>query len=326
MAAFSRTRMKPGYHADARKSFYALQFQKPGLSGIQLFHYFAPPNCHGRCAMTSVPVSVYLIAKNEEARIGRAIQSVAGWADEVLVVDSGSSDSTVSVAKAAGARVMHRDWDGYGPQKQFAEQQCRNDWVLNIDADEEVTPTLATEIQDAVARATSEQAAYLVRITDLLPGESDPSWFAYSYNVLRLYHRDRAQMSPHAYQDRIEVRQGRTSALAGRILHRSFISWEATVSKINFYSSQVAEERATRGRKAPSWTRIWFEFPSTFLKVWIGRRYLFRGTMGLAMALTVAYLNILRLLKTRELMSSSTLQNSDRGMTDSGRESGRNAA
>lgn len=261
--------------------------------------------------MQRIPVSVYLITKNEGTRIARAVKSVVTWADEVIVVDCGSDDDTVAVAENSGAKVMHRDWDGYGPQKRFAEQQCRNDWVLNLDADEEVTSALADEILNAVANAQPDQTAYSVRVTDLLPGESAPSWFAYNYNVPRLYNRTKAQMSLHAYQDRIEVKEGRTSALRGLILHRSFISWETTIRKINFYSSQVAAERSASGRKRPSVARIWFEFPSTFLKVWIGRRYIFRGTMGLAMSLTVAYLNMLRLLKTDEQIISSQLRRPD---------------
>lgn len=264
-------------------------------------------------AVSHVPISVYLIAKNEASRIGRAIRSVIHWADEVIVVDSGSEDATVEIAEQLGARVLQRDWDGYGPQKRFAENACRNDWVLNLDADEEVTAALAVEMQQAVDRADSEQAAFLMKITDVLPGETEPSLFAYSYHVLRLYHRARGSMSNHAYQDRVEIRDGRTSSLKGRILHRSFVSWESTVSKLNFYSSQVGQARAASG-KTPSTARIWFEFPATFLKIWIVRRMIFRGTMGLSMSLTIAYLNLLRLLKTREAANSpAKVQDDSRG-------------
>lgn len=251
-----------------------------------------------------VPVSVYIIAKNEESRIASAVRSVISWADEVIVVDSGSEDRTVEIARSQGARVLQRDWEGYGPQKRFAEEQCRNDWVLNIDADEEVTSKLADEIAATLATAAANQAAFHVRVTDMLPGEESPRWFSYSYNVLRLYNKSLAKMSLHQYQDRIDVHKGEVSSLNGRILHRSFISWEATVQKMNFYSSQVAEQRAERGSRH-STLRLWFEFPATFLKIWLLRRYIFRGTMGLGVSLSVAYLNVLRLLKTDEALRSS---------------------
>jgi glycosyltransferase involved in cell wall biosynthesis len=250
--------------------------------------------------MSHQPVSVYIITKNEAARIAQAVQSVIHWADEVIVVDSGSTDATVQIATALGASVLHRDWNGYGPQKRFAEEQCRNKWVLNIDADEEVTSALATEIQAAVDNAPEQQAAFQIRVTDVLPGEAAPSWHAYSYNILRLYHRDFGQMSEHPYQDRVEIRGGETSPLGGRIFHRSFISWQATVQKINFYSSQVAQQRMTSKLPKLFRLRLWTEFPLTFLKIWVGRRYALRGSIGLGVAITVAYLNLLRLLKLEE--------------------------
>ena len=91
----------------------------------------------------ATPISVFIIAHNEEDRIGRAIRSVESFADEVIVVDSGSTDDTVRIAESFGARVIANAWPGYGPQKRFAEEQCRNDWLFNLDADEAATPALA---------------------------------------------------------------------------------------------------------------------------------------------------------------------------------------
>ena len=251
------------------------------------------------------PVSVYIITKNEAQRIGRAVCSVVEWADEVIVVDSGSTDDTVAIAASSGARVLHRDWNGYGPQKRFAEDQCRNDWVLNIDADEEVTAELAKEIQSAVDHAADDIAAFKLRITDLLPGETRLAPFAYSYHVLRLYNRQRGNMSIHPYQDRVEIASGRVKSLRGRILHHSFVSWSKTTEKLNFYTSEVGDTRAAAG-KIPSVLRVWFEFPATFLKMWLLRRFIFRGTMGFAISLNVSWLNVLRLLKTRESATAAT--------------------
>jgi glycosyltransferase involved in cell wall biosynthesis len=258
--------------------------------------------------MNHLPVSVYIITKNEEPRISRAIRSAINWADEVIVVDSGSTDKTVTLASSLGARVLHRDWTGYGHQKRFAEEKCRNKWVLNIDADEEITPELAAEIRQAVNSAPKQQAAFQIRVTDGLPGESKPRWHAYSYDILRLYNRDFGRMSDHQYQDRVEIHSGTTSRLRGRIFHRSFISWQATLDKINFYSSQVARERVNSKQSSLLPLRLWTEFPLTFLKVWIGRRYLLRGSAGLAMSITVAYLNLMRLLKTQEALRALALR------------------
>ena len=93
--------------------------------------------------MPKVPISCFIISKNEGDRIARTIRSVRPWVDEVVVIDAESSDDTVSVALAEGCRVITQPWLGFGPQKRFGEDQCRNDWVFNLDADEVVTPQLA---------------------------------------------------------------------------------------------------------------------------------------------------------------------------------------
>ena len=96
-----------------------------------------------------IPISVFIICKNEEDRIGASIKSVTGWTDEIIVVDSGSTDKTVEIAQKAGAtKVVFNEWKGYGPQKNFAQGLCKNHWVFNLDADEEVTDSLKEEIID----------------------------------------------------------------------------------------------------------------------------------------------------------------------------------
>lgn len=102
--------------------------------------------------MPRPPLSVTIITLNEEANLARAIESVRGFAQEILVVDSGSTDHTVEIARHLGARVLTNPWRGYGQQKNFAQSQAANDWVMNIDADEEVSPELAVEIQQVMER------------------------------------------------------------------------------------------------------------------------------------------------------------------------------
>jgi glycosyltransferase involved in cell wall biosynthesis len=239
------------------------------------------------------------VAKNEADRIGRAVRSVVDWVDEVIVVDSGSEDETVLVASEAGARVIYNAWHGYGPQKRFGEQQCRNDWVLNLDADEQVSPELAAEIQSQFAGELPDCTAFQMRVTDTLPGEEQPKWYAYSYQIMRLYDRRYGSCSEHVYKDRVEMTSGTTRALSGRIWHHSFRDWESTVHKLNFYTSQVAQDRVHRRMRFLK-LRLFTEFPLQFLKCYVGRRFALRGAMGLAMSITVAYLNLLRVLKTEE--------------------------
>src|SRR5437868_420179 len=122
--------------------------------------------------MNKLPISCFIIAKNEADRVGTAIRSVIDWVDEVIVVENDSHDGTASVAQSLGARVISHPWQGYGLQKRFGEEQCRNDWLLNIDADEEVSAELAEEIRRVFSDiGNSELAGFILRVRDLLPGE-----------------------------------------------------------------------------------------------------------------------------------------------------------
>ena len=121
-----------------------------------------------------LPISIFIITRNEEARIGRTIEAVRDWVAEVIVVDSGSTDETVAIAKALGAKTFHRDWTGYGPQKRFAEDQCSQDWWFNIDADEVVTPPLREELQSLFLKGEPSPCAFKVRIPYVYPGNEKP--------------------------------------------------------------------------------------------------------------------------------------------------------
>src|SRR5688572_5763573 len=127
----------------------------------------------GRREMTdTLPISCFIIAKDEAKRIARAIASVTAWVDEVVVVvDPRSTDGTQDVARRLGAKVTENPWPGYGAQKRFAEDLCRNRWLLNLDADEAVTPSLEKEIRALFAQGEPAVAGYRVFIAEILPFE-----------------------------------------------------------------------------------------------------------------------------------------------------------
>jgi glycosyltransferase involved in cell wall biosynthesis len=107
------------------------------------------------------PLSVFIIARDEADRITRTLEAVSALSDDIIVIDSGSRDGTVALAKEAGARVIHNEWPGYGQQKRFAEQQCRHNWMLNLDADEVVPPELAGEIAALFAHGDPARAHHM---------------------------------------------------------------------------------------------------------------------------------------------------------------------
>ena len=224
----------------------------------------------------------------------RTLQAL-GWADQVVVVDSGSTDRTLEIAREAGAEVHHRDWDGYGPQKVFAESLCDHDWVLNVDADEVVTPALAAELR---ALAERDPGAFRVRILNVYPGDDAPRPFANDYNVVRFYHRSVAGYRDHPLFDRVEV-QGETRQARAPIHHFALTSIAHFVDKENRYSSFAADQAAPRAR----WkllVRLPFEMPISFLKFYFLRRHLTGGWKGFVFALSAAFARTLRVAKMLE--------------------------
>ena len=114
------------------------------------------------------PVTCTIIAKNEVDRIARAIESVRGLVDEILIIDSGSTDGTQALAESLGARVVFNEWVGYGQQKRFAEDQARNDWILNLDADEWLSDQLRAELFGLLA-TPPKVSTYKMRVTIVYP-------------------------------------------------------------------------------------------------------------------------------------------------------------
>lgn len=246
-----------------------------------------------------LPLSVFIIARDEADRIPTAIGAVRGWVDEVVVVDSGSGDDTVAVAEALGARVVFNPWPGYGPQKVFAEGLCRNRWLLNVDADEEVSPELAAEIHALFAAGPPPKAGYTLPILPLYPfQERGHPWTAFHHPV-RLYDRDRAGFKAERVHDTVVVREGGVGHLQGMAIHRSFRSLAHHIDKVNGYSSAQAEVLADRGRD-PGVLALLLTPLFAFLKQYLLRRELVNGVDGIVVSHMYAFQRFIRLAKTRE--------------------------
>jgi glycosyltransferase involved in cell wall biosynthesis len=246
------------------------------------------------------PISAFIITRNEEALLAATIGALQPWVDDILVVDSGSTDRTVEIARGMGARVMHRIWTGYGPQKRFAEQNCKNDWVLNVDADEVITPALAQEINRLFATGRPPSpSAYRMRILTVYPGDTEPRRGAKDYNVVRLYHRSVGSYRDHPLHDRVVITGGTLRQLQAPAFHFSFTSLEHIVGKGNSFSSFSAQhtpERRARGLKR----RLVVEFPLAFLKYYVLRRHYSGGWKGFYFALCQAFMRTTRIAKMLE--------------------------
>lgn len=241
------------------------------------------------------PLSVIVITRDEAANIAECLASVS-FAAECIVVDSGSSDATVSIARSAGAHVTQTtDWPGFGEQKNRALAQATQPWVLSIDADERVTPLLRDEILQAVAHAGGDISGYDMPRKSSFCGRymSHSGW--YPDRVLRLFRRDQARFSDDLVHERVVV-QGRVAHLRNDLLHATYPDLETMLSKLDRYSSASAQalfERGERSSFAGALVRGWWAFVRTYFL----RLGLLDGRMGFVLAVSVAETTYYKYLK-----------------------------
>lgn len=247
---------------------------------------------------TGVPqLSIFIIARDEADRIARTIEAVRSLSDDIVVVDSGSTDGTQAIAQQLGARVLFNPWPGYGQQKRFAEEQCRHDWLLNIDADEVVPPDLAAEIAALFQGPGPTADAFKLRIAEIFPGEPAPHRFAYALAPVRLYQKDKGRYSPSPVHDRVDLEPGaRVARLKGTVHHYSVRSLGEQMTKLNSYSDAQADDLDRRSQSL-SVFRLAVEFPANFIKAYIGRRHALRGVYGFMTAMNYAFYRYLRVAK-----------------------------
>lgn len=245
-----------------------------------------------------LPVSVFIISFNEADRIAATIKAITRLTDDIVVIDSGSTDETRELAESLGARVfLNAPFPGYGPQKRFAEDQCRHDWLLNIDADEVVPPRLADEIRALFTTGEPRCGAYRVPIAEIFPGEGTPHSWAYALKPVRLYRRSSGRYADSTVHDRVTLNEGvAVGNLKTAIHHFSVRSLGDQIAKLNAYSDMQAADLARRGVTLAAW-RIFVEFPLSFLKAYVVRRHFVRGIYGFMTAMNYAFSRHLRLAK-----------------------------
>jgi len=247
-------------------------------------------------------LSIFIIALNEADRIGRTIESVKALSDDIVVVDSGSTDGTQEAAARLGARVIYNPWPGYGPQKRFAEDQCRHDWLLNLDADEVATPELVSEIKQLFASA-QPHAAYTISIREILPMETQPSHFGRSVKPIRLYDRRAGRYADSTVHDRVQMERGTIAHLHSALWHYSSRSLAHSLYKLDRYSTmQAADMYKKYGKHLPFRALgLVIIFPIAFFKAYILRLYILKGMPGFVNAVVYAFSRFIRLAKYDEL-------------------------
>lgn len=239
-------------------------------------------------------LSIVILTRNEARNIVDCVRS-ARFADEIVVLDSGSTDGTPELARAEGAKVStSSDWPGFGPQKNRALALATGDWVFSLDADETITQSLRDAILAAV-RSPGAHQAFAVDRTSSYCGQVirhagwSPDW------IVRLFRRDAARFSDDLVHERVLV-QGSVGRLRGDLLHRSFPDFESVLDKVNRYSTAGARSLAQRGKRASPAKAVGHGLWA-FLRTYVLQRGFLDGAMGLALAVSNAEGTYYRYLK-----------------------------
>ena len=245
-------------------------------------------------------ISTVVITYNEEENIARCLKSVARFSDEILVVDSHSTDRTVEIARELGARIIQRDWPGYDKQRQFAINNAKHEWVFSIDADEEISTRLCDEIQ----KLDFAHDGYEM---------PRPVWYLnrwikhgvwYPGYILRLFRKECARVSENPVHESVIV-SGRTARLRGDLLHYSYRDLEHHLDKMNDFTSISAQEMAAR-RKRAGVLRILLYPYLEFFKTYVIKRGFLDGFAGFQVSLLHAYYVFLKYAKLREIAMQPT--------------------
>jgi glycosyltransferase involved in cell wall biosynthesis len=192
-------------------------------------------------------LSVVIITRNEQANLPRCLASVS-WADEIIVIDSGSTDDTREIAWEAGATVHEIEFRGYGPTKAFGVSKATSSWVLSLDADEEVSPELADEIRDLLAAGTNHRGFDMPRLTRFL-GRWIKHCGWYPDRVLRLFERNHGGIDDAQVHEAVVV-EGTVGHFENDLLHHSYPTIEHYFAKSNRYTTLGAEVAFREGRRA----------------------------------------------------------------------------
>jgi glycosyltransferase involved in cell wall biosynthesis len=245
--------------------------------------------------MDKIPVSVAVICKNEAHNIGRLLESVRDFA-EIVVVDSGSTDNTLEIARQYTDKVYSHEWLGDGPQRQIAIGYCQQNWVLNLDADEMVTEALKQEMIEAIK--DSRFKAYRVKFNDYFMSGFHSGGSKMNAKV-RMFRRDSVVFQQKIVHASAPDVVGRTGQLKNPVMHYGDMTIENKLKKNNIYSSLMVKEKLFQ-HKRPNIFKLFFIFPAAFIKSYVLRRNFLNGRRGFIGSMINAFYAFLKEAKLYE--------------------------
>jgi glycosyltransferase involved in cell wall biosynthesis len=247
-------------------------------------------------------LSVIIITKNEAAHIAACLASVS-FADEIVVLDSGSTDGTVELARSLGAQVHQSvDWPGFGPQKNRALALATKDWVFSIDADERVTPALREEIIETL-RAPKRNGYEVPRLSEFCgkPIRHSGWW---PDPVLRLFRRASGKFNEVLVHESVSLVDGKPGRMHAHLLHYPHPTLDSLIDKVNRYSGEAAKMMFAEGKRA-GLPKIVLHSVWTFIRIYFLRLGFLDGRHGFVLAVTAASGNFLRYSKLMFLVETN---------------------
>jgi glycosyltransferase involved in cell wall biosynthesis len=249
--------------------------------------------------MKKIRLSAVIITYNEAANIIRTLDSLS-WCEEIVVVDSGSTDDTVTLCEGRGCRVLYHPFSGFGRQKQFAVAQASHDWILSVDADEVITDELRKEIMAIFASGEIGCLGYYLPRTLVFMGRVFCHGNENRRGFLRLFDRRVGGFNDAPVHEGVEISQGDIGHLQGMILHFSYRDLEQYFVKFNRYTSLAASHLHTQGKQA-SRALIVSRFPITFVQTYFLKANFRNGFPGFVWSFLCGIYPVVKYLKLYEL-------------------------
>jgi glycosyltransferase involved in cell wall biosynthesis len=247
-------------------------------------------------------ISCVIITLNEEKNLYRSLESVK-WCDEIVVVDSGSTDKTLDICKEFNCRIFHNDFNGYGEQKRYGVSKASHDWVLNIDADEIVTNTLREEIKNQIPSENITTRGYFIPRSLIFLGKQFKYGRESKEYYLRLFDKNFGNFSSDKVHEKVEL-AGTTEKLNGILLHHSYQDIDQYFQKFNSYTTKAATTLFNNGNKGRSALIIILAFPVYFVKNYLIYRNFLNGVPGFLWSLFSSLYPIVKYFKLWNLWNS----------------------
>ena len=242
-------------------------------------------------------LSITIITKNEEKNIARCLESVK-WADEIVVLDTNSTDRTVEICRQFTDKVFCLDWHGYGKQKNLCAERTSHNWILNVDSDEVISSEGAEEIR-TILRDGSKHPVYQFPRKNFFGQHWVRYGGWYPDRISRLYDKTQVRFTESQVHEKL-FPDGNIGSMKSAISHYSFSGMADYIARQNHYSSLYAREKVNQGFHA-SWSHLLLRPPATFLKNFIIRQGFRDGFLGLFLALSFAFYTFLKYAKTKSI-------------------------